>query len=277
MSLTSKAALVIERNLTSALTLAGIAENCEASRFHLSHAFGESTGISVMDYVRARRLTEAAHALASGASNILDVALEANYSSHEAFSRAFKAQFGKTPEEVRKDQSVADLPLVAAIRRPENKHMTLADPRTETTGELLFVGQSEVIAYRDTQKIAGQWQRFMSGPYQEIEFRTQSIPVGVTMQDEEGALSYICAAEVTRFGRIPHGLTKVSLAPQTYLVFDHQGHITELDQTYAAIWDEWLPASRWNPADAPGLQRHNPTFDPRTGNGGVTIWIPAHD
>ena len=29
------------------------------------------------------------------------------------------------------------------------------------------------------------------------------------------------------------------------------------------------------PAEAPGFQRHNETFDTRTGNGGVTIWIPV--
>jgi AraC family transcriptional regulator len=275
MSLTNKALFVIERNLTSGLTLASIAENCETSRFHLAHAFGESTGFSVMDYVRARRLTEAARALASGASNILDVALDACYSSHEAFSRAFKAQFGKTPEEVRKEKSVDGLSLVDAFRHMERKHTKINDPRIETTGELLFVGLSEVIAYRDTQKIAGQWQRFMSGPYEEIEHKNPSIPVGVTMQDEEGGMSYVCAAEVTRFGRFPRGLTKVTLGPSAYLVFEHQGHVTELDQTYAAIWDEWLPASGRKPADAPGLQRHNPTFDPHTGNGGVTIWIPV--
>jgi hypothetical protein len=30
------------------------------------------------------------------------------------------------------------------------------------------------------------------------------------------------------------------------------------------------------PTEAPGLERHNDIFDPRTGNGGVTIWIPIH-
>ena len=96
MSLTNKALFIIERNLTSALTLASIAENCEASRFHLAHAFGKSTGLSVTEYLRCRRLTQAAYALAAGANDILSVALDSGYASHEAFSRAFKAQFGET-------------------------------------------------------------------------------------------------------------------------------------------------------------------------------------
>ena len=83
-----------------------------------------------------------------------------------------------------------------------------------------------------------------------------------------------CAAEVMRFGNIRNGLIKVTLAPQTNLVFAHNDHITTLRKTCEAIWNEWLPASGKTILEAPTLDRHNDSFDPRTGNGGVTIWIP---
>ena len=108
MSLANRALWTIDRNLTGDLTLAKVAENCGVSRYHLAHAFGETTGMSVMEYVRGRRLSEAANNLAKGASNILDLALDYGYASHEAFSRAFRTQFGMTPEEVRKKPT--DLP-----------------------------------------------------------------------------------------------------------------------------------------------------------------------
>src|ERR1700742_769693 len=129
MSLTNKALFIIERNLTGDLSLAGIAKDCGVSRFHLAHAFGEATGRPVMEYVRGRRLTEAATALASGASDILTLALDTGYASHEAFSRAFKSQFGKTPEDVRKAQSLAGLPLIEPVRQLESTTMKLAEPR----------------------------------------------------------------------------------------------------------------------------------------------------
>ena len=71
------------------------------SRFHMVRAFAAATGLSVMRYVRARRLSEAARALAGGAPDILALALEADYGSHEAFTRAFRDHFGVTPEAVR--------------------------------------------------------------------------------------------------------------------------------------------------------------------------------
>lgn len=274
MSLTNKALFVIERNLNQDLSLEQIARHCAVSRFHLAHAFGEATGLSVMEYVRTRRLTEAAYALASGASDILNLALDTGYASHEAFSRAFKAQFGRTPEEVRKSESVSGLKLVDAVRRLESRKMKLEEPRVEKLGELLFVGLSEIISFGDTQNIASQWQRFMSGPYGEIEHKTPAIPVGINTQSEDGGMAYVCAAEVSKFGTIPKGLIKITLARQTYLVFAHNDHITKLDDTYAAIWNEWFPQSGRTPAEAPGFQRHNDSFDTRTGNGGVTIWIP---
>jgi AraC family transcriptional regulator len=109
MSVTNKALFVIERNLYRDLTLDRITKYCDVSRFHLAHAFGESTGLSVIEHLRGRRLTEAAYALRSGADDVLSLALDSRYASHEAFSRAFKAQLGKTPEEVRTSESIEGL------------------------------------------------------------------------------------------------------------------------------------------------------------------------
>lgn len=85
----------IETHLGSELSLAEIANFVKVSRFHLLRAFGAATGLSVMSYVRARRLTEAARQLACGAADILGVAIGAGYASHEAFTRAFREQFGR--------------------------------------------------------------------------------------------------------------------------------------------------------------------------------------
>src|SRR3974377_1255576 len=101
MSLTNKALWVIERNLNQDLSLGEIAERCEVPHYQLAHAFGGAPGRSVMDYARGRRLSEAARALAAGAPDILAVALDAGYASHEAFSRAFRDRFGLAPAEGR--------------------------------------------------------------------------------------------------------------------------------------------------------------------------------
>ena len=101
MNPAQKALWFIESHLAEPLTLDEIAGVAGISRFHMVRAFAAATGFSVMRYVRARRLSEAARALANGAPDILSLALDADYGSHEAFTRAFRDHFGVTPEMVR--------------------------------------------------------------------------------------------------------------------------------------------------------------------------------
>jgi AraC family transcriptional regulator len=93
----NKALWYVERHFTREITLEEIAGAAGVSRFYLTRAFAMTTGYSLMRYVRGRRLTEAARALVQGAPDILTVAVEAGYGSHEAFTRAFRDQFGAAP------------------------------------------------------------------------------------------------------------------------------------------------------------------------------------
>jgi AraC family transcriptional regulator len=110
-----KALWFIESHLASGLSLDEIADVAGVSRFHLVRAFAAATGLSVMRYVRARRLSEAARALAGGAPDILKLALEAEYGSHEAFTRAFREHFGVTPEAVRSMARLDHIKLMEPI------------------------------------------------------------------------------------------------------------------------------------------------------------------
>src|SRR4051812_44943252 len=129
MNPVQKAIWYVEGHLDQEIGLDDIAEVAGLSRFHLVRAFGAATGRSVMRYVRGRRLSEAARGLAGGAPDILAVALDAGYGSHEAFTRAFREQFGVTPERVRGRACVRHLPLVEPIRMDGNLLRQLSPPR----------------------------------------------------------------------------------------------------------------------------------------------------
>ena len=275
MSLANRALWTIDRNLTGELTLAKVAENCGVSRYHLAHAFGETTGMSVMEYVRSRRLSEAAINLAKGACNIRELAMDYGYASHEAFSRAFRTQFGMTPEEVRRKASTDGLPVLTPVKAAAEPRRAIQPVRSERLGEMKFVGLCEHVPFAQLQNIAAQWQRFMPH-YGEIDNKAHPIPAGVsTNLDDEGNFDYVCAVEVKRFGSSPKGLVEITLAPQIYIVFRHDGHVSEIGQTYHAIWNEWVPAEGRAIADAASIERHMETFDTRTGFGGVEIYIPV--
>src|SRR3569833_1749617 len=95
----NKALWYIESHFSGDLSLEEIAAMGGVSRFHMTRAFSAATGHSIMRYVRGRRLTAAARALSGGAPDILTLAIEAGYGSHEAFTRAIRDRFGTTPED----------------------------------------------------------------------------------------------------------------------------------------------------------------------------------
>src|ERR1700719_4119185 len=129
MNPAQKALWYIESHLADALTLDEIAGVAGISRFHMVRAFAAATGLSVMRYVRARRLSEAARALADGAPDILKLALDADYGSHEAFTRAFRDHFGLTPETVRSLACIDDIKLQEPIQMDTSFIENLAPPR----------------------------------------------------------------------------------------------------------------------------------------------------
>jgi AraC family transcriptional regulator len=274
MSIVDKAIWIIERNSERALTLDGIAEACGVSRSHLAYAFGAATGLSVMRYLRGRRLTEAARVLVGGAPDILAVALGAGYGSHEAFTRAFGEQFGVTPESVRERRSLDGVALIEPIALEASTAMPIEPPRLIESPAIRVVGLVEHCTWEGAIKIPAQWQRFM--PYvSAIPAPLQRFPVGVgRVTDDDGQFDYICGIEVARFGEIPPELVQLEIPKRTYAAFQHRRHIMTLRETYVAIWNKALPELGRVGADAPLIERHNPTFDPRTGEGGVELWVP---
>ena len=98
MNPVGRALWFVESHFASMTTLDEIANVAGVSRYHLTRAFGDATGQSLMRYVRGRRLTEAARALTKRAPDILAVALDAGYGSHEAFMTGSRScsDFGRS-------------------------------------------------------------------------------------------------------------------------------------------------------------------------------------
>lgn len=272
MSYLAKSLWYIESHYADPLSLEDIAQVGGASRYHLTRAFGLATGHSVMRYVRARRLSEAARALARGAQDILAVALEAGYGSHEAFTRAFREQFQCTPEMVRARRHVAHLPLVDAIRIDISPRQPLEEPRFEWGPALLLAGLKQRYWSETCAGIPALWQRFL--PH---------VPAGQLVYgvccNYDGArhFDYLCAMAVDDFCAIPDGWSGLRIAPRRYAVFQHRGHISTIRATWHTIWHEWLPQSGHSAADAPDFERYGHQFDPVSGTGGVEIWLPLKD
>jgi AraC family transcriptional regulator len=274
----AKALWYIENNFASELLLEEIANVAGVSRYHVSRAFGEAIGRPVTGYVRGRRLTEAAKVLAAGAADILTVALEAGYGSHEAFTRAFREQFGLTPESVRAQRHLDNLELVEAHSMDmvinHSVLNELAEPRFESRKAFLVAGLSVRYGYESCGGgIPAQWQRF--APYiGNVPGQIGSDAYGVRHNSDDNGLDYLCGVEVGEFSQLPPELSRLRVPANRSAVFTHSGHVSAIRSTWSTIWSKWLPKSGHQLADAPDFERYDSRFDPRTGNGEVEIWVP---
>jgi AraC family transcriptional regulator len=277
MNPAQKALWFVESHLAEALTLDEIAAIGGVSRFHMVRAFAAATGLSVMRYVRVRRLSEAARALSNGAPDILSLALDADYGSHEAFTRAFRDHFGITPEAVRSSACLDHLKLQEPIVMDSTAIGNLQAPRFATSKPLLVAGVGERYDCESSAAIPGQWQRFHQS-VDHIPGRVGKVAYGVCCNgDDAGNFDYIAGVEVSDFSDLPREFSRVRIPEQKYAVFTHSDHISTIRRTINTIWNHWLPASGLKAADAPNFERYDENFDPLTGNGGLEIWIPVKD
>ncbi|MEP7307974.1 MAG: AraC family transcriptional regulator [Acidobacteriota bacterium] len=286
MNITPKALWYIESHLSADLSLDSIAGVVGVSRFHLSRAFGLAAGCALTSYVRGRRLSEAAKTLATGAPDILGVALDAGYGSHEAFTRAFRQHFGLTPEQVRERAHTGGLDLLETINMNGTTSTTIAPPRIVRQDTLLIFGLSQRY-HRTNAGIPSQWDRFV--PYlgkshpSSMRSRAGSIVPGqigpdtfgvICNTDDTGSNEYICGVQVSEFPAHPAEFARLRIPPQTYAVFEHKDHVSAVVTTWTAIWNNALSGAGYAPFDGPAFERYGEQFDGRTGLGGFEIWVP---
>lgn len=109
----------IESHLNDRLNLYDLADIACFSPYHFHRIFSAMTGESLAAYIRRLRLQQAANIIIYTNESITQIASIAGYDSIDAFTRAFRAQFGMTPSEYWRTESpfapavssVSDIPL----------------------------------------------------------------------------------------------------------------------------------------------------------------------
>jgi AraC family transcriptional regulator len=260
----------------SELSLETMAEHAGVSRSHLSRMFPVATGQQLSTYIRGRRLTEAAKELVNGAPDILNVALDAGYGSHEAFTRAFRDQFGLTPDDVRRRRSLDTLDLVEPLRMDSAEKVTLPPPVVEDRPALRIAGMGSHFTFKTMDTIPHLWQRF--GPYiPELEYDGPAPVFGVTGPMPEGSdgFDYFAAAPLPKGKDLLPGLSEMTIPAGTYARFRHEGHISQIRATCGAVYETGMPALGRDPDTTwfSFVEYYGPDFEPSTGLGTVEIWV----
>ena len=98
------AIIYIENHLEEDIRVEEVAHSVGYSYFHFNRQFQALIGESVGNYIKKRRLANAAHQLLYTHHKIIDIAIKNNFESAESFSRAFKLIYKVSPQKYRENR-----------------------------------------------------------------------------------------------------------------------------------------------------------------------------
>jgi len=158
----------------------------------------------------------------------------------------------------------------------EHTVTTFAAPRIVRADAMLIFGLGQRY-HQSNAGIPSQWDRFV--PHLgHIPGQVSNVAYGVICNtDDTGSIDYICGVEVREFPTHPADFARLRIPPQTYAVFEHTDHVSAVSTTWHAIWNHALSTAGHQATDGPAFERYDERFDPRTGLGGLDIWVPIKE
>lgn len=276
-----KALDYVEMNLKQKLYLDEIAEMANFSAWHFHRVFLAQTGLTIGDYIRRRRMSEACRELAYTVKSIKQIAAEYQFESQAAFSRSFKNCCGSTPGSIRK--KIAPIPLFGAItihktkaKKGENmiKHKLLHKPA------FTLIGMSIQTTMKNN-RISMLWTEFTKYCDKIPNNKTPGVAIGVCMSDpgvemtEDTPFTYLAGVEVSSTESIPENMIAKEVPAAEYAIFEHVGALDTLGNTYGSIYGECLPASGYIQDGDYDMEVYDHRFNFGAADSIMEIWIPV--
>ena len=231
----------IERHLLEEADSEKAAKHVGLSRFYLERTFAALTGMSVSEYIRARRLTLAAQELLTDDPKVIDLALKYGYDTPESFTKAFSRFHGVTPTSARRMSTLlrCQNPLAISIKMEGTAIMNY---KMEQMDAFRVVGVEKSFHMDSSmQEIPKFWDDFMKkGFYEKV------VPMfGICFDaDANGNFPYLIG-EVLQPGKVvPEGMVTRELPAHLWARFACKGPMPGAIQNVTRqIYSEWLPTN----------------------------------
>ena len=189
-------------------------------------AFAAATGFSVMRYVRVRRLSMAARALAGRRARYSDIGagcgLRLSRSIHPRVPRPFRRHARNGPRRNVPRPSQAS----GADRHGFNAGSTISNPRASKPGKRCSLPASANAARRRRRRrLPNQWQRFHQ-KVDNIPDRVGNVAYGLCCNgDDFGNFDYIAGVEVSDFSDLPREFSPRGSRTKIRSVHPHRSHL----------------------------------------------------
>jgi AraC family transcriptional regulator len=245
----------IAQHLDDALELQALARVACLSPFHFHRVFRGMVGETPLELARRLRLERAAWRLRDKERAITEIAFDAGYETHEAFTRAFRVSYSTSPSgfRLRKYPRIeiaaacgihfaADGVIPAFI--PRNSGGLTMDVEIKDMPELRVATVRHVGPYNQIPK-AFERLGAVAGPAGLLQHSSAMMAIyhddpESTPQDQ---LRSDAALVVPEGITLPEGLVEQHIAAGRYAKTVHLGPYEQLGDAWARFLGEWVPAS----------------------------------
>ena len=219
-------------------------------------------GEGVAEYVRRVRLERAASALKSTKDEVVSIAFDAMYGSHEAFTRAFRRQFGVSPSEFRSGAPASQHKTKEQSTMPKLENPTI---RIETLSAFRVAFLRHTGPYRE---VGTTFHKMMCWAFEKGLFGPTTKVLSICHDDpdvtpEEKQRLDCCVTVDETF--VPEGDVAVQEVPGgEYVILAHRGAYSGLPDSYCWLYGEWLSTSGKEFANRPPMEVYlnNPADTP---------------
>ena len=269
----------IEEHLLEELHMPTIAKIAGTSDSEIQKTFYALTGISIVEYIRRRRLSLAGLELQKGKKSVLEIALEYGYTSPDSFTRAFRLMHGTTPSAVKKGgcllKSYGKITFVLTIRGVNAMNYKILKK-----GEMHIVGFKKWFSTEnDSQltEIPKMWDSVTEEMKKTItELSNTDGVVGLCADMYNGGFDYWIGCMTDK--ECPADLEEITIPASSWAVFEIIGSMHPLPNAMQDIWkriySEWLPNSVYEHAMLPEIEYYS-SGDMMADDYKSEIWIPV--
>ncbi|MCM5681189.1 AraC family transcriptional regulator [Schlegelella sp. S2-27] len=276
----------IDRHLDAPLDTAELAALAGLSRHHFQRMFRACFGTTVQGYVTWRRLRRATELLADARLPVLEVALAVGYESAQALAKAMRRELDTTPTAARAGAGLRWQRLFDAAggaqQQPTGLRPRLMElpalPVLTAAGHGIEGGEMRTAAAQAYGELMPALTR--AGLMSKVRGYLALIPELPDGPDDPDC-RFLGGV---MFDAPPHlqdplrgSLHWHELPAGGYAVFRHEGRCCDLHHLWAAIYRDWLPATRYALRDVPSFEVYVDAPNVRVDEGlRVDIHVPVH-
>ncbi len=269
----------MEKHIEEPLNIAKVSQIAYASSFHFQRMFHMLTGITVMDYLRKRRLTLAAQELAVRKVKVIEVAFKYGYETPESFAKAFKQLHGISPTAARASgQKLKAFPRISfqmSLKGDQQMdYKIIAKEAFQVMGKALKVSTKDG---ENLKRIPVFWTECcQDGTCEKLCMGKAQEMLGICMDMEQDKEQFTYMIAVKRGEEHRGGEFAVREIPaSTWAVFTSTGSMPDaIQKVFERIFQEWFPATGYEHADGPELEVY-PPGDLNAPDYRCEVWIPV--